>query len=247
MEQTRPLSPSDVKQFRERGYLLYHHQLFEERELAELEQIYTELRAGRPERLSDQFDRPHFEEPRLFKFLTAPQVLDLVECIVGPNIALWSSHFIGKDARVGRATPWHEDSSYWEGRLDHYDKIVTVWLALDDSDTENGCMQVIPGSHLWGGFSEYRPVDKSTNTFVSEIETLDLSTAVPFVLRRGECSLHDGRIVHGADPNTSDRRRLGYTMRYISAELHVIPEANRGHRMWLLRGKPVAPNEYENA
>jgi hypothetical protein len=35
----------------------------------------------------------------------APQVLDMVESLVGPDIALWSSHFIGKDARAGRVTP----------------------------------------------------------------------------------------------------------------------------------------------
>ena len=101
------------------------------------------------EKRGDEFDTPHFQDRRLLDFLLAPQVLDLVECIVGPDILLWSSHFISKDPLTGRATPWHEDSAYWMGRLDRYDKIVTVWLALDDVDRDNGCMQVIPGSHLY--------------------------------------------------------------------------------------------------
>lgn len=247
MRSTRPLTDPEVGSFRDQGYLLYHHQLFSSTELDEMASIYHEMRAKRPERRGDEFDTPHFEEARLLKFLLAPQVLDLVECIVGPDIVLFSSHFIGKDPGLGRATPWHEDSSYWRGRIDRYDKIVTVWLALDDSTRENGCMQVIPGSHLWGGFSRYRPVDMEGNTFHAEIENLDLSQAVAFELKRGECSLHDGRIVHGADPNTSDRRRLGYTMRYLSAELHVDPEVSRGHLLWLARGRPIAPNQYENA
>ena len=116
-----------------------------------------------------------------------------------------------------RATPWHEDSAYWRGRVDRYNKIVTVWLAVDDVDRENGCMHVIPGSHLYFGSSSYLGVDTNVKTFKSEITDVDLSQAVAFELRRGECSLHDGRIRHGADPNKSTRRRLGYTMRYISS------------------------------
>jgi ectoine hydroxylase-related dioxygenase (phytanoyl-CoA dioxygenase family) len=127
------------------------------------------------------------------------------------------------------------------GRLSSYDKIVTVWLALDDVDRENGCMQVIPGSHIDGGFSSYKPVDGSMNTFETEISDIDPSDAVVFELRRGQCSLHDGRIRHGADANTSGRRRLGYTMRYLSADVEVFPEKNAGHRLWLARGQ-AAPN-----
>ncbi len=233
----RPLSADDLKAYRERGYLLYRDQVFEEGDLAELDAIFQEHRDKDRDKRGDEFDTPHFQDPRLLKFLFAPALLDLVECIVGPNIVLWSSHFICKDPLVGRATPWHEDSSYWMGRLSRYDKIVTVWLALDDVDRENGCMQVIPRSHIEGGFSSYKGVDESVNTFATEIADIDLSDAVAFELRRGQCSLHDGRIRHGAEANTSNRRRLGYTMRYLSAESEVFPERNVGHRIWLARGE----------
>jgi ectoine hydroxylase-related dioxygenase (phytanoyl-CoA dioxygenase family) len=79
------------------------------------------------------------------------------------------------------------------------------------------------------------------NTFETEISDIDPSDAVAFGLRRGQCSLHDGRIRHGADANTSSRRRLGYTMRYLSADVEVFPEKNAGHRLWLARGQ-AAPN-----
>ncbi len=243
----KPLSEDDVKLFRERGYFLYHRQLFCAAELDKLSSIFDEHRAAEVEKRGDEFDTPHFQDRRLLDFLLAPQVLDLVECIVGPDILLWSSHFISKDPLTGRATPWHEDSAYWMGRLDRYDKIVTVWLALDDVDSENGCMQVIPGSHLTFGSSSYRGVDPTVNTFNREITDIDLSQAVPFELRRGECSLHDGRIRHGAEPNKSNRRRLGYTMRYLSAAVQLVPQKKVGHRTWLARGRAVAANQLENA
>jgi ectoine hydroxylase-related dioxygenase (phytanoyl-CoA dioxygenase family) len=229
------LSREEVEEYRDKGYLLYRNQLFNDDELDDLAGIYDEHRVAQPDKRADEFDTPHFEDERLLAFLLAPPVLDLVECILGPRFLLWSSHFICKEPQVGRATPWHRDADYWSGRADRFDQIVTVWLALDDVDRANGCMQVIPRSHLMTDFAGYRDVDPEVNTFSSEIVDLDASTAVAFELRRGQCSLHDARMAHGAEPNSSPRRRLGYTMRYISSETRLVPERNAGHRTWVAR------------
>jgi ectoine hydroxylase-related dioxygenase (phytanoyl-CoA dioxygenase family) len=241
------LTAEQVDFFHQNGYLLYHDQLLAEDELDDLRKIFEEHWANKGDDVrGDELDTPHFDDTRLLQFLSNPRVLDLVEGIVGPNILLWSSHFIAKEPRVGRATPWHEDSAYWSGRLSRYDKIVTVWLALDPSTRVNGCMKVVPGSHLDGGFSEYRPVEGSTHTFAKEITTItDDANVVYFELTPGECSLHDGRIVHGAEANASPMRRAGYTMRYLSADVSVIPEMNQDHRVWLVRGENVAGNNCE--
>jgi len=178
------------------------------------------------------------------EFLLSDEVLDLVEPITGPDIVLFSSHFICKDPYTGRATPWHEDSAFFEGRMSAYDKIVTVWLALDRTTRENGCMRVIPGSHA-NGFSEYVTVDYSENTFGAQITRVDESKAVYFELEPQECSLHDGRIIHGATPNTSPFRRCGYTMRYFPASVRFYPEKNPADfKIWLARGTDRAGNSY---
>ncbi|WP_274362037.1 phytanoyl-CoA dioxygenase family protein [Paenibacillus thermotolerans] len=239
------LTNEDIAFYRENGYLLYHKPLFPKNMFEELQQIFEEQLAAKGSKLSDELDTPHFRENRLLKFLLSDHVLDLVEPLIGPNIALWSSHFISKDPYKGRATPWHEDSAYWKNRLGKYDNIVTVWLAIDRSTKENGCMRVIPGTHH-NGFSEYVPVDSSTNTFGSQITQADESKAVYFELEPGECSLHDGRIIHGAAPNMSPYRRCGYTMRYFSTDTYVNPDKNKGHNIWLARGKDLAGNRYAN-
>ena len=239
------LTPDDVAFYRDNGYFLYHRQVFSPEKLERLRRIFEEHLANRGARLSDELDTPHFEDARLLEFLLSDEVADLVEPIVGPHIALWSSHFICKDPYTGRATPWHEDSAYWQGRFDRYENIVTVWLALDRSTRENGCMRVIPGTHT-NGFSEYEHVDQSTHTFGSQIREVDASKAVDFELEPGEASLHDARIVHGATANTSPMRRCGYTMRYLPTSLKLVPERNRGWKMWLLRGEDLAGNTYEN-
>ena len=242
------LTPQDVAFFRENGYYLNREPIFSPEKFAGLQDIFEEHLADKGDKLSDELDTPHFRDPRLLEYLLSDEVLDVVEPLVGPDIALWTSHFISKDPFVGRATPWHEDSAYWEGRLSDYTSIVTVWLALSPSNRENGCMRVIPGTHLDGGFSDnYVPTDMSVQTFHAEISDVAEDKAVYFELAPGESSLHDGRIVHGAAPNTGSVRRTGYTMRYFPASVKVLPvEANEGWKLWLARGRDSAGNSYEN-
>jgi Phytanoyl-CoA dioxygenase (PhyH) len=241
------LSESDVEFFRTQGYLLPGRQMFPLEKLEILERIFNDHLADKGEKLSDELDTPHYRDPRLFDFLLSDEVLDTVESLVGPNIALWSSHFISKDPYTGRETPWHEDSAFWNGRFSAYDGIVTVWLALENPSTrENGCMRVVPGTHLTFGSSEYVPADMTTKTFHAEIAAVDEDRAVAFELQRGEFSLHDGRIVHGAKANTSSVRRTGYTMRYFPSSVRMFDnEINKGWKIWLARGKDLAGNTYE--
>jgi len=167
---TPQLTTQEVEFFRANGYLLPHRQLFSEEKLAELERIFDEHLADKGDKLSDELDTPHYRDARLLEFLLSDEVLDTVEPLTGPNIALWSSHFISKDPFTGRETPWHEDSAFWNGRFSAYDGIVTVWLAIEGPSTrENGCMRVIPGTHLQFGSSEYVPADMTTKTFHAEI------------------------------------------------------------------------------
>lgn len=244
---TTRITPQDIEFYKENGYYLYKNPLFNQLEMDELCTIFEEHLAEKGSKLSDELDTPHFRDERLLKFLLNDKVLDLVEPFIGPNIGLWSSHFICKDPFTGRATPWHEDSAYWKGRLDRFDGIITVWLAIDRSWKENGCMRVIPGTHH-NGFSVYEKVDHQSNLFSTQIkkDSVDESKAVYFELEPGECSLHDSRLMHGAAANTSKFRRCGYTMRYFSTEAKVIQEQNPNFKVWLARGKDVAGNPFVN-
>lgn len=239
------LADQQVEQYQRDGYVIVHQQAFPSEMLARLTAIFEENLAQYGEA---GLDMMHMRDPRLLEFLLSAPVLNLIEPVVGPNIGLWASHFISKPPRIGKATPWHEDSSYWNGRISTMASICTVWLAIDEATPENGCMKVIPGTQA-GGFSEYESVDTAANIFPSQIkpENIDESKAVYFALKPGECSLHEGRLIHGADANTSDKRRAGYTMRYFPTSSIIYPERNPGHKIWLARGHDLAGNCYENA
>ncbi|HEX5323116.1 MAG TPA: phytanoyl-CoA dioxygenase family protein [Capsulimonadaceae bacterium] len=239
------LSAKEIAQFEHEGYILFHNPVFAPEKFARLKAIFEEDL----ERFSDaELDMIHTRDDRLLEFLLSDEVLDLIEPVVGPNIGLWASHLICKPPFTGKATPWHEDSAYWNGRVSTMAGICTVWLAIDPATAENGCMRVIPGSQA-NGFSEYEAVDGNQNIFPTQIkpDQVDENKAVYFELQPNECSLHEARLIHGAQANTSATRRAGYTMRYFPTSSKVYPERNPGHKIWLARGVDVAGNAYENA
>jgi ectoine hydroxylase-related dioxygenase (phytanoyl-CoA dioxygenase family) len=238
------LSPDQVQQYNRDGYVIYDKPALPEPMFQRLLDIFEE---DLEQYGYDGLDVIHFRDKRLLDIVLSDEVIDLVEPVVGPDIGLWSTHFIAKQPKVGKATPWHEDSSYWNGRVSTMAGIVTIWLALDRATKDNGCMAVIPGTHN-NGFSNYVPVDASQNIFSSEIvaEEIDESKAVYLELEPNHCSLHEGRIIHGAKANTSDTRRAGYTIRFFPTTSKVFPEKNPGHKIWMARGVDRAGNTYEN-
>jgi ectoine hydroxylase-related dioxygenase (phytanoyl-CoA dioxygenase family) len=242
---TKVLKDGETSFFQDNGYLLTGRPMFGKQQFDQLFDIFEQHLHSRGQLQPDELDVPHMKDKRLFDFLMADEVLNVVECILGPDISLWSSHFICKEPATGGKTPWHEDSAYWKGRFDRFDKIVTVWLAIDEATRANGCMGVIPGSHS-NGFSEYEKMDTDNRIFNMQIKPslIDEARVVWFELPQNHYSLHDSRIIHGANANTSNKRRTGYTMRYFSIDLVLNREHpnNKAHKIYHCRGENRAGN-----
>lgn len=162
----------------------------------------------------------HFSEEFIWELATNPVILDTIEAIVGPDFYLLATHFFnkyGEGADASKFVAWHQDVTFW-GLEPPY--AITAWYAVDDADQENGCMQVLPATHVQGirehGKSDTTGNLLSINQEVSVTEEV-AATAVDMPLRAGQMSLHDGTIIHGSLPNSSDRRRCGLTLRYVPA------------------------------
>ncbi len=243
------LSPAQQAAFKKEGYLLHHKPVFTQPKFDGLKSFFEVLlekwmQFGKAS--PEHMDVPHFAEPKLFDWLLDDQVLDLVEPLIGPDIALFSSHFICKPPKVGKRVPWHEDSAYWKGRLAPME-VVTVWLAIDPSNPDNGCMRVIPGSHA-NGFSDYTEVaDPSREVFGTEVKkgSFDESKAVDCTLAPNTASLHHAKLIHGSHANTGVNRRCGYTMRFMPTTVKYtrINPADP-FQVYLARGKDHAGNIY---
>jgi len=243
------LSPRQVQFFKDEGYLLFDQPVFAPAKFDALKNHFEKKVVefcARTGASPEHFDVPHFEDPKLFDWLFDDSVLDVVEGLIGPDIALWSSHFISKPPGVGKRVPWHEDSAYWGKVLDPME-VVTVWLAIDPSMVENGCMRIIPRTH-GGGYSQYEEVkDKTGNVFPTELkkDQFDESKAVDCILKPNHCSIHHAKEIHGSNANTSSMRRCGYTMRYVPATSKFRPGDDRGaFQIYLARGKDKAGNRY---
>ena len=231
------VTDEQVAFYNENGYLKFGR-IFTQGELDELRDYVDGMIAALPEgKRPEHMDVPHFEHPYLFKYLADARVLDAVERFIGPDILLWSSHFISKRKSDGLPAPWHQDGVYWDGRLQPM-HVITLWLAVDESAVQNGCMRVIAGSHKLRD-RRYEGVDPDKHIFGSEVvaEDMDASRIVDLELAVGECHFHDGFTIHGSAANTSQQRRCGYTMRYMPADVRCHdPSLRPDHHIYLLRG-----------
>ena len=156
-----------------------------------------------------------------------PAILDLVAQLIGPDIILWGCHVFCKPAGDGHETPWHQDGHYWPMRPL---ATCTVWVALDASTTENGCLRVIPRSHA----------ARVTHSHLIDLE-----------LQPGQMSMHDVYMIHGAKANHSPRRRAGIALRYMPGssvfERNLnpvdgqsgVPVSFATRPLWLLRGRDL--------
>ena len=145
-----------------------------------------------------------------------PEIVELVSGVLGDDIILWGCHVFCKPASEGYETPWHQDGHYWPIRpLAN----CTVWVALEASTVENGCLRVIPRSHAGKRLHAHLHEDRSDLALNQRLArgTFDETSAVDIALQPGEMSLHDVYMIHGAKANRSQKRRTGVALRYMPA------------------------------
>ena len=146
------------------------------------------------------------------------RILDYAEDLLGPNLVSVMTHYFSKDPGDEKQVSWHQDASYWPLTPS---KVVTVWLAIDDVDGENGPMTVIPGSHLHGQIPFEHSAEEENNVLGQSVHDPLAwgGEPMPLTMRAGQISMHTDLLLHGSEPNRSDRRRCGLTLRYMPPEV----------------------------
>ncbi len=213
-----PVKPVDnaqqlKEQYDREGYAIYHNVIDADlvREASQhIDWLIAKHPDMRPEKL---WHTLVVTDPFWVRLVTDDRLLDLGQQFVGPNIAVFASHYICKPPFEGMPVLMHQDGSYWP--LEPMD-VTTLWLAVDYSGPENGCMRVIPGTHRM----ELQAMQQNTevdNVLDSQIDPalVDEAKVVDLVLQPGDVSVHQPSIIHGSNANNSAMRRAGLTIRLI--------------------------------
>jgi ectoine hydroxylase-related dioxygenase (phytanoyl-CoA dioxygenase family) len=240
------LSEDQKTFYREQGYLLGLPPIYTHGEMASLNAELPRLLALlQPGETAKDIREWHETSRYLYDIVMNPKIHDLVEGILGPNFFLWASSFFIKEPFSKSTVGWHQDAYYWP-MTPH--NTVTVWLAFDDVDAENGAMKLIPGSQKQGMIKHRRSAaTDSILTLELERGQVREDQAIQFKLKAGEVSLHDDRAVHGSPANPSARRRAGLTLRYSGTNVKNDLSVNPHFKTYLCRGmdefrlNPVGP------
>jgi non-heme Fe2+,alpha-ketoglutarate-dependent halogenase len=219
----RRLSQEQIRFYNENGYLK-GIRIFTDEEIREHRSYFDRLLA---KHMGDGGDSNSLRRMQRFcqpiwDIIVHPVILDYVEDLIGPNIVAWGQQYFCKLPGDGKVVSWHQDASYWPFTPAH---TVTLWLAVDDADRENGCMQVIPGTHKLGPLEFDLSGADENSVLPQKIKGVEnYGAPVCFELKAGEISLHADMLVHGSEPNNSTRRRCGLTVRYASTEVRSLDD-----------------------
>ncbi len=188
----------------------------------------------------DGLNARHFDVEFIWELATDSRVLDWVEAVMGPDIVILDSLFFCQypSSEVEHYVAWHQDVTYWG--LEPAEAL-SAWIAIDDADAENGCMEVIPGSHQVGMVPHVTAATPGNILSVGQEipdEYVDRSSAFLVELDAGQMSFHHGKLFHSSPPTRSDRRSCGLVIRYISPHVkQVEPHSLEGfYRTVLVRG-----------
>ena len=203
------LNSNQLKQYNEEGYVAPLDILTTEEALEARNEI--ELIEKKMPNEIDKSGRynVHLISPKLDAIVHNSKILDAVESIIGKNILVCSTTLFIKDPKQEGFVSYHQDAKYI-GLEPH--NWVTAWIAITDSNNENGCMRMWPKSHIELKDHNQKFNEGNLLTRGQTVEGVPESEVKPVELKAGQMSLHHPRIVHGSGINKSNDRRIGFVV-----------------------------------
>ncbi len=250
------LSQLEIERYQQQGYVIPEFSLGTE-VVSKLRDTVDRMISNNPDIRPEHLVNAHISKANaegvqgadeILELARHPGILDQVESVLGPDIVLWGCQVFCKPAGDGMEVPWHQDGHYWPIRPL---ATCTVWLAIDDSVIENGCLRVMPGSHQQQTLFDHHHDDRQHLTLSQAVDQKQQQEfeAADIELSAGQMSLHDVYLIHGSNRNTSTRRRAGLAIRYMPGSSLfqrdlIEPSDASGFKvdfsqrpLWLLRGE----------
>ncbi len=146
----------------------------------------------------------------------------LAEKLLGSEVTCQNMQYFNKPPKVGQATPAHQDGYYF--KLEPCEAI-TMWMALEPVDEENGCVRYLPRSHKLGLRSHAKTGTLGFSQGITDFPTTDDSShEIAFPANAGDLLAHHALTIHRADENrspTRTRRALGFIYYSVNAKQDV--------------------------
>ena len=212
------LSPEEIQQYKEDGYIAPIDVLSKD-EAEEVKKEIEYIEKKWPDELEGLGrNYAHLISPILDKVSHNSKILDAVESIIGKDILVCGTTLFIKNPDKKGFVSFHQDAKYI-GLEPH--NWVTAWLAVTDSNEENGCMRMYKGSHKKDlKFHNQKFDENNLLTRGQTIEDIPINETTPVILKAGQLSLHHPTIIHGSGLNKSKERRIGFAIQsYIGANV----------------------------
>lgn len=143
-------------------------------------------------------------------------ILKYVRQIMGDDLLMWNCHLYTKQPQTVNQVEWHQDSYYFPL---YPKRSLTVWVALDNVDHDNGAMYYIP-EKLEADLFHHANSDKLSFKYYIDESRIDISKQILNQRRSGQFSIHDFYTVHRSNINASDSPRSALIIRYAPAYVH---------------------------
>jgi len=181
---------------------------------------------SRPETLKQM---QHMAVDPFFRDYTRhPKWKALAEALLGEEARCDAPEWFNKPPRTLHPTPPHQDNHYFNLEPP---SVLTIWLAVDPVDEENGCLRYLPGSHLRGRRPHAQSNVLGFSQGITDYGPADRTREVTIALEPGDAAVHHGWTVHRADPNRSTtRQRRSFALVFKGAGARVDEEGFRRYQ-----------------
>ncbi len=152
-----------------------------------------------------------------------PRLVPLLDQLLGPEARMIQDMALLKPPFLGSEKPWHQDAAYFDWAPP--EGVLGVWLALDPATVDNGCMQIIPGSHLAGPVPHHHARDCQIPDSRVAVERAQVVPLAP-----GGALIFSTLLHHGTPPNPTSDRRRALQFHYAAASCRQVSFAEHSRR-----------------
>jgi ectoine hydroxylase-related dioxygenase (phytanoyl-CoA dioxygenase family) len=222
---SRRLDASDLAQYRNSGYLVARSlftpeeiELMKEAAERELTGASVLTKGDRDGNLVSLAMWSYPTNDIYGMFSRNARVVDNAELLLGAPVYLYSAKMVMKNAREGGAWEWHQDYGYWYNYGCLAPAMLSCLIAVDRATQENGCLQVLEGSHAIGRVNHDR-VNEQTVADPEHVEAARKRFPLVYMeVDPGDAVFFDCNLLHRSDANKSEHRRWNYIASYNTVE-----------------------------